>query len=67
MPDWFFYMMPWLTILLFVTAVGACIGSLINVLVYRIPLGLDVVRPTSRCPQCDHKLTWRENIPIFGC
>jgi leader peptidase (prepilin peptidase) / N-methyltransferase len=66
MPDWFFYMMPWLTILLFVTAVGACIGSLINVLVYRMPLGLDVVTPTSRCPKCDHKLSWRENIPIFG-
>ena len=66
MPDWFFYMMPWLTILLFVTAVGACIGSLTNVLVYRIPLGLDVVTPTSRCPKCNHKLTWRENIPILG-
>lgn len=66
MPDWFFYMMPWLTILIFVTAVGACIGSLTNVLVYRMPLGLDVVTPTSRCPKCNHKLTWRENIPIFG-
>ncbi|PCI10950.1 hypothetical protein COB72_02195 [bacterium] len=66
MPDWFIYMMPSLTILLFVTAVGACIGSLTNVLVYRMPLGLDVVTPTSRCPKCDHKLTWRENIPIFG-
>lgn len=66
MPNWFVYMLPWLTILLFVTAVGACIGSLINVLVYRIPLGLDVVTPTSRCPKCNHKLTWRENIPIFG-
>lgn len=66
MPEWFIYMMPSLTILLFVTAVGACIGSLTNVLVYRMPLGLDVVTPTSRCPKCDHKLTWRENIPIFG-
>lgn len=66
MPDWFIYMLPWLTILLFVIAVGACVGSLINVLVYRMPRGLDVVVPTSRCPNCDHKLTWRENIPIFG-
>ncbi len=66
MPEWFVYMLPWLTILFFVTAVGACIGSLINVLVYRMPLGLDVVTPTSRCPKCNHKLTWRENIPIFG-
>lgn len=59
-------MLPALTILLFVTAVGACIGSLINVLVYRIPLGLDVVTPSSKCPSCNHKLSWRENIPIFG-
>lgn len=51
---------------LFVFAFGACIGSLTNVLVYRLPLGLDVVTPTSRCPSCGTKLTWRENIPIFG-
>lgn len=66
MPKWLIYMLPWLTILVFVTAVGACIGSLINVLVYRMPRGLGVVIPTSRCPSCNHKLTWRENIPIFG-
>jgi leader peptidase (prepilin peptidase)/N-methyltransferase len=66
MPDWLIYMLPSLTILLFVIAVGACIGSLVNVLVYRMPRGLDVVVPTSRCPKCDHKLTWRENIPILG-
>lgn len=66
MPQWLIYMLPWMSILLFVTAVGACIGSLINVLVYRMPRGLGVVVPTSRCPNCDHKLTWRENIPIFG-
>lgn len=52
--------------LLFVTAVGACVGSLINVLVYRLPLGQSVVTPPSRCPSCQTKLTWRENIPIFG-
>jgi len=49
-----------------VFAFGACIGSLTNVLVYRIPLGLDVVSPPSRCPSCETRLTWRENIPIFG-
>ena len=36
------------TKLLFVLAFGACIGSLVNVLVYRLPLGLDVVSPPSR-------------------
>ena len=52
--------------LLFVFALGACAGSLINVLVYRLPLGLSVVTPPSRCPACQTKLTWRENIPVFG-
>jgi leader peptidase (prepilin peptidase)/N-methyltransferase len=50
----------------FVFAFGACMGSLINVLVYRLPLGLSVVRPPSACPFCKTTLTWRENIPIFG-
>lgn len=50
----------------FVFAFGACAGSLINVLAYRMPLGLSVVHPPSRCPSCHTKLTWRENIPIFG-
>ena len=62
----FFMMLPGLTQLLFVFALGASMGSLINVLVYRIPRGLSVVSPPSRCPSCQTRLTWRENIPIFG-
>ena len=58
--------LPMFTTTLFVLAVGACVGSLINVLVYRLPRGLDVVTPTSRCPSCGTKLTWRENIPVLG-
>lgn len=50
----------------FIFAFGACVGSLINVIVYRLPLGLNIVTPPSRCPACDTRLTWRENIPIFG-
>jgi prepilin signal peptidase PulO-like enzyme (type II secretory pathway) len=61
-----FEMMASLIAVLFVMAFGACIGSLLNVLVYRLPLGLDVVTPTSRCPSCETHLTWRENIPVFG-
>ena len=66
MPDWLVMRLPMITTALFVLAVGACIGSLINVLVYRLPRGLDVVTPTSRCPSCGTKLTWRENIPVLG-
>ena len=51
---------------LFAIAFGACVGSLINVLVYRLPLGMGVVTPPSRCPSCETRLTWQENIPIFG-
>lgn len=50
----------------FVFAWGACLGSLINVLVYRLPLGIGVVTPPSRCPACQTKLTWRENVPVLG-
>ncbi len=67
MPDYQVYMVltqaAWV---LFVFAFGACVGSLINVLVYRLPLGMSVITPPSRCPACDTRLTWRENIPIFG-
>jgi leader peptidase (prepilin peptidase)/N-methyltransferase len=51
---------------IFAFAIGACAGSLINVLVYRLPRGISVVTPSSRCPSCETKLTWRENIPVFG-
>lgn len=50
----------------FVFCFGACVGSLINVLAYRMPLGLGVVTPPSRCPACETRLTWRENIPVLG-
>ncbi|HZW06731.1 MAG TPA: prepilin peptidase, partial [Phycisphaerales bacterium] len=52
--------------LVFVSCFGACIGSLMNVLVYRLPLGKGVVTEPSHCPKCNTRLTWRENIPIFG-
>src|ERR1051326_6064924 len=51
---------------LLILAYGACLGSLINVIVYRLPLGISIVTPPSRCPQCQTRLTWRYNIPILG-
>src|ERR1043165_2906276 len=54
------------TWLAFTFALGACAGSLTNVLVYRMPRGISVVWPPSRCPQCETKLSWRDNIPILG-
>jgi leader peptidase (prepilin peptidase) / N-methyltransferase len=55
-----------ITIVCFLFALGACVGSFLNVVVYRMPLGLSVVSPPSACPRCGHKLAAYDNIPIFG-
>ncbi|QCS48431.1 prepilin peptidase [Picosynechococcus sp. PCC 11901] len=45
---------------------GACFGSFLNVVVYRLPAGLSLAHPPSRCPHCGHQLGARENIPVLG-
>ena len=45
---------------------GACIGSFLNVVVYRIPAGISLIHPPSRCPQCLHGLGVTENVPVLG-
>ncbi len=52
--------------LVFVFAFGAIVGSFLNVVVYRLPRGMNLVRPASACPSCGTTLTWRENVPILG-
>ena len=49
-----------------VFALGAAVGSFINVVVYRVPAGLSVLWPRSRCPRCLHQLGNRENVPVLG-
>ncbi|MFM8476699.1 MAG: prepilin peptidase, partial [Planctomycetaceae bacterium] len=49
-----------------VLALGGNIGSFLNVLVYRLPRGLDVVSSRSRCPDCGAAIAGRDNVPIFG-
>lgn len=45
---------------------GACLGSFMNVVIYRLPLGLSVATPRSRCPGCDKLIYWFENIPVIS-
>jgi leader peptidase (prepilin peptidase)/N-methyltransferase len=45
---------------------GASVGSFLNVVVYRIPAGLSLLYPPSRCPKCLTRLRKRENVPVLG-
>jgi len=55
---------PWIA---FVFVLGACVGSFINVVNWRLPLGMSLSQPPSRCPVCGGRLRFfRENLPILG-
>jgi leader peptidase (prepilin peptidase) / N-methyltransferase len=53
-------------ILVFAVAVGLCVGSFLNVVVYRLPRGMSVATPPSACPACGHEIRWRDNIPVLS-
>ncbi|MBL7220794.1 MAG: A24 family peptidase [Phycisphaerae bacterium] len=52
--------------LMFVVAFAACIGSFLNVVVYRLPRGQSLVFPGSRCPSCGYAIKWYDNIPLLS-
>jgi leader peptidase (prepilin peptidase)/N-methyltransferase len=58
--------MPHAIYIIFLFALGACVGSFLNVVVYRLPLGISLSTPPSRCPKCETRLAWYDNIPVFG-
>ena len=45
---------------------GACVGSFLNVLVYRLPRGKSLIHPPSHCPSCGNLIRWYDNVPVFG-
>ena len=47
-------------------ALGLAIGSFLNVVIWRVPQGMSVVRPSSTCPQCGHAIRERDNVPVLG-
>ena len=46
--------------------VGASIGSFLNVVIYRMPEGLNLSKPKSRCPNCLTPIRMRHNVPVLG-
>lgn len=45
---------------------GAAVGSFLNVVIYRVPAGLSLLRPPSRCPKCHTQLKPYDNVPVLG-
>ena len=44
---------------------GGSVGSFLNVVAYRLPLGLSLVRPP-HCPACKTPIAWHDNVPVLG-
>ncbi len=58
------HLFPWFFPLA-VTLLGACIGSFLNVCIYRMPKNESIVRPGSHCG-CGQTIAWYDNIPVFS-
>jgi len=59
-------MIEWLYPSLFLFVFGAILGSFANVLIYRMPRKLSILRPASNCPFCKHPVRFYHNIPILS-
>lgn len=52
--------------LIFIFALGACVGSFLNVVIYRLPRGKSLVSPPSACPACGKPIRFYNNIPLIS-
>jgi len=51
---------------LWVFAVGAIVGSFLNVVIARVPERQSILSPRSRCPKCGAPIAWYDNVPILS-
>jgi leader peptidase (prepilin peptidase) / N-methyltransferase len=47
-------------------ALGLALGSFVNVLIVRLPVGDSVLRPGSRCPRCGSRVRRIHNVPVVS-
>lgn len=55
-----------IAIAVFLFLIGSCVGSFLNVCIYRIPLEKSIVYPQSGCPNCKEKLQPKDMLPILS-
>jgi leader peptidase (prepilin peptidase)/N-methyltransferase len=48
----------------FLFLLGLCVGSFLNVCIYRLPAGKSLVWPPSHCTTCEARIAWYDNIPV---
>lgn len=61
-PPWYFGLFAAFSFVL-----GACIGSFLNVCIYRMPRDIAVNQPKrSFCPSCKKQIEWRHNLPLVS-
>lgn len=58
------FLTAYIAIIIFVF--GTVIGSFLNVLIYRLPIGMDFKKGNSICPNCKHQLNWKDLFPLFS-
>jgi len=51
---------------IFIFIFGSCVGSFLNVCIYRLPKEKSLVFPGSFCPKCETPIKWYDNVPILS-
>ena len=57
-PEWIWFV--------FIFAFGCCVGSFLNVVIYRLPRDKSLVKPGSACPSCGRHIRFYDNIPLLS-
>ena len=53
-------------VVVYITIIGLCIGSFLNVVGYRVPKHESAVGGRSYCPMCHAPVAWFDNVPVFS-
>jgi leader peptidase (prepilin peptidase)/N-methyltransferase len=57
---------PEIFVIILAGVIGLCFGSFANVVIYRVPKKLSIVKPASACPSCGKTLGALDLIPVFS-